>query len=200
MALGFKMGASGESGAKVYVDGVKTKAKEVRILNISNGGHVSANINYSVSTLPYAFHSGSAVVYNNEIHILGGYELVSKNHYKWDGISWTEVSTLPYDFYDGVCIVRKYDQKEYYLREDGTFISDVGYPSVSPFASGMGTVHKENLSWDWILPNGELFFKKWVKEAHPDFLSPCLHVVFEDDTTAVYDERDNSVKYYNEEG
>lgn len=104
-----------------------------------------------------------------------------------------------YDFYDGVCIVRKHDKKEYYLREDGTFISDVGYPSVSPFASGMGTVRKENLSWDWILPNGELFFKKWVKEAHPDFLSPLLHVVFEDDTTAIYDERDNSVEYHNKE-
>lgn len=105
-----------------------------------------------------------------------------------------------YDFYDGVCIVRKKDHKEYYLKEDGTYISNIGYPRVAPFASGMGTVHKENLHWDWILPNGELFFKKWVKEAHSDFLSPCLHVVFEDNTTALYDERDNSVRYYNEEG
>ena len=104
-----------------------------------------------------------------------------------------------YDFYDGICIVKKHDKKEYYLREDGTFISDKGYHHVIPFASGMGTVNKENLSWDWIMPNGELFFKKWVKEAYPDFLSPILHVVFEDDTKAMYDERDNSVKYYNDE-
>ena len=104
-----------------------------------------------------------------------------------------------YDFYDGVCVVKKHDGKQYYLKEDGTFISDVGYHSVSPFASGMGTVRKENLSWDWIMSNGERFFKKWVKEVHTDFLSPILHVVFEDDTKAMYDERDNSVKYYNEE-
>jgi len=104
-----------------------------------------------------------------------------------------------YDFYDGICIVRKHDGKEYFLKEDGTFISDVGYHRVGGFASGMGTVRKENLHWDWILPSGELFFKKWVKEAHPDFLSPLLHVVFEDGTKATYDERDNSVEYYNNE-
>ena len=50
-----------------------------------------------------------------------------------------------YDFYDGVCIVRKRDGKEYYLKEDGTFISNVGYHRASPFASGMGTVSKETI-------------------------------------------------------
>lgn len=100
-----------------------------------------------------------------------------------------------YDFYDGICIVRKLDGKEYYLREDGTFVSDVGYHSVLPFINGKGTVKNENLTWDWILPNGELFFKKWVKKAHPDFLSPVLHVIFEDDSTARFDERTREVEY-----
>lgn len=104
-----------------------------------------------------------------------------------------------YDFFDGICVVKKHDGKEYYLKEDGTFISDVGYHRVGSFARGMGTVRKENLSWNWIQMNGELFFKKWVKEAHPAFLSPLLRVVFEDGTEATYDERDNSVEYYNEE-
>ena len=110
-----------------------------------------------------------------------------------------ELFDFVYDFSDGICVVRKLDGKEYYLKEDGTFISDVGYHSASPFASGMGTVRKENRSWNWILPNGELFFKKWVREAHPYINAPILRVVFEDGTMAMYDERDNSVKYYNVE-
>ena len=51
----------------------------------------------SESTLPYNVRSTVAVLYNNEIHILGG----SSNqtaHYKWNGSSWTSVSTLPYNF------------------------------------------------------------------------------------------------------
>ena len=58
----------------------------------------------SVSTLPYEFYYGSAVVYNNEIHILGG-NGNTNNHYKWNGTSWTEVSTLPYDFAGGSAVV-----------------------------------------------------------------------------------------------
>ena len=50
-----------------------------------------------VSTLPYNFYEGSAVVLNNEIHILGG-ENHYTNHYKYNGTSWIKVSTLPYEF------------------------------------------------------------------------------------------------------
>lgn len=56
--------------------------------------------------LPYGFIQGSAVVFNNEIHILGsngGNNGI--NHYKWDGTTWTEVSTLPYDFKNGSAVV-----------------------------------------------------------------------------------------------
>ena len=63
--------------------------------------------NKSVSTLPYNFHNGSAVVLNGEIHILGGgaNSTSYKKHYKWDGNSWTSVSTLPYDFHYGSAVV-----------------------------------------------------------------------------------------------
>ena len=54
--------------------------------------------------LPYDFYWGSAVVYNGEIHILGGRGGTAK-HYKWNGSSWTSVSTLPYDFYWGSAVV-----------------------------------------------------------------------------------------------
>jgi N-acetylneuraminic acid mutarotase len=49
---------------------------------------------------------GSAVVFNDEIHILGtSYSDKQRNHYKWNGTSWTSVSTLPYNFYTGCAVV-----------------------------------------------------------------------------------------------
>ena len=62
------------------------------------------NAQMSTSTLPYNFYQSSAVVYNNEIHILGGAG-GRLYHYKWDGSSWTSVSTLPYNFSNGSAVV-----------------------------------------------------------------------------------------------
>lgn len=59
------------------------------------------------STLPYSFNYSSAVVLDNEIHILGG-QLASslyRLHYKYSNGSWTKVSTLPYDFYYGSAVI-----------------------------------------------------------------------------------------------
>ena len=58
----------------------------------------------SVSTLPYALTYGTAVVLNNEIHILGGGSDLT-NHYKFNGTSWESVSTLPYSFDRGSAVV-----------------------------------------------------------------------------------------------
>ena len=61
-----------------------------------------------MSTLPYDFYNGSAVVYNDELHILGGsyYSNVhyGTNHYAYDGIKWSNTTTLPYDFYGGAAV------------------------------------------------------------------------------------------------
>ena len=58
------------------------------------------------STLPYDFYLGSAVIYNNEIHILGSSNSSSNTkHYKYDGSTWTSVSTLPYNFRYGSAVV-----------------------------------------------------------------------------------------------
>ena len=62
----------------------------------------------SVSTLPYNFSTGSAVVLNDEIHILGssgGGSTGFTNHYKFNGTSWESVSTLPYNFSTGSAVV-----------------------------------------------------------------------------------------------
>jgi N-acetylneuraminic acid mutarotase len=62
------------------------------------------NAYYLGQNLPYYFFNGSAVVLNNEIHILGSQSYLTK-HYKWDGSSWKSVSTLPSDFYRGAAAV-----------------------------------------------------------------------------------------------
>jgi hypothetical protein len=55
----------------------------------------------SVSTLPYVCARGGALVFRNEIHILGGND-GRTSHYKWNGTNWTSVSTLPANFMKGV--------------------------------------------------------------------------------------------------
>lgn len=63
-------------------------------------------LNKSVSTLPYSFFGGCAVVLNGEIHILGSNESSCyTKHYKWNGTSWVSVSTLPYNFRFGSAVV-----------------------------------------------------------------------------------------------
>lgn len=58
-----------------------------------------------ISALPSGFFSPPTVVYNGEIHILGGSTLSSEKHYKWDGTTWTSVSTLPFKFQVGGVVV-----------------------------------------------------------------------------------------------
>ena len=82
-----------KKGGAVTIDGVPFEGDELSLETID------AVIN--VSTLPFGVSSvGCAVVYKNEIHIL-----YNKNHYKWNGTSWTSVSTLPYDFTGGCALV-----------------------------------------------------------------------------------------------
>ena len=61
-------------------------------------------LDLEMPTIPYASHSGSAVVLNGEIHILGG-NSNNAAHYKFNGSSWVQVSTLPYNFYNGSAVV-----------------------------------------------------------------------------------------------
>ena len=85
-----------KKGGNVTIDGVPFEGDVLNLL--------SRKFDIQVSTLPYTFSSGGAVIYNNEIHILGGYDNYYK-HYKWNGSTWTEVSTLPYNFSYGQAIV-----------------------------------------------------------------------------------------------
>ena len=91
---------------------------EIHILGGSNNNYEMVDVSHGIYTgnkwlyieniLPYKFANCSAVVYNNEIHILGGSgnsDSACTKHYKWNGISWTEVSTLPYNFCWGGAVV-----------------------------------------------------------------------------------------------
>ena len=72
------------------------------------GKYVDEQVNgcVSVSTLPYNFSGGSAIVLNNEIHILGSSNSsYYTEHYKYNGTSWEKVSTLPYGFHSGSAVV-----------------------------------------------------------------------------------------------
>jgi len=60
----------------------------------------SANDTWTeVSSLPMPVWSAAAVVFNEELHILGGYDYnddyIGTHHYKWDGESWSFVGVLP---------------------------------------------------------------------------------------------------------
>lgn len=77
----------------------------------------------SVSTLPYTFSNGAAIVINDEIHIFGGAAstTIDRYHYKWNGSTWTKVSTLAYHFRDGI-VTCKYNpiDNQYYIYLFGT--------------------------------------------------------------------------------
>ena len=81
-----------------------SKPEGLYVWKKSEIGSELKEINKSVSTLPYKFYGGSAVILNGEIHILGGANSTTK-HYKWDGTNWTSVSTLPYEFSFGAAVV-----------------------------------------------------------------------------------------------
>jgi hypothetical protein len=76
--------AGGAAGAvKLFIDGLKqNRYKSVELESIIDSFSQK-------STLPYDFYEGSAVVYNNEIHILGSQASGNQTkHYKWNGNSW----------------------------------------------------------------------------------------------------------------
>ncbi len=85
---------SGESGPNVTIDG---KSYDDDLNLVSNNAII-------INTLPFPLYGGGSVVYNNELHIIGGYG--GNYHYKWNGKSWTQVSTMPsVSFIEGTALV-----------------------------------------------------------------------------------------------
>lgn len=65
----------------------------------------------SISELPYDIEDRNTgvVLYNDEIHLLGGNlglaQVTVKYHYKYDGTKWVRLSDLPYEFSMGSAVV-----------------------------------------------------------------------------------------------
>ena len=53
--------------------------------------------------MPYNFYNGDAVVYNNEIHILGGTGGIDA-YRKYNGSSWSNLASIPYYFTGGSAV------------------------------------------------------------------------------------------------
>lgn len=79
---------------------------------INNGFYIAAGDIQLVyewadkTTLPYNATGSSVVVYNNEIHLLGG-TANPTSHYRLKGNVWESASTLPYAFSNGSAVVYK---------------------------------------------------------------------------------------------
>lgn len=85
---------------------IKTSVPYKNVKTMTNiGAHEAVNSIMS-GTLPYKFYNGSAVVFNGEIHILGGTE-GKTNHFSWNGRGWTQHDDLPFDFCNGSAVVFK---------------------------------------------------------------------------------------------
>ena len=88
-----------EKVANVTIDGLNVKDNLNLVSNI-----LSSSLR--ISDISYNFYCGSAVVFNGEIHVLGGqFSSTYTSHYVFNGIKWTFVGSLPYDFYYGAAVV-----------------------------------------------------------------------------------------------
>lgn len=97
------------------------------------------NENY---TLPKPFYNGSAVVYDEKIHILGGDEY-SKDHYSFDGINWSlesnmgftprekNESALLYNNKIYIPGIEQNDSYRFYYFDNGSWIKGPIIPTIS---------------------------------------------------------------------
>ncbi len=129
-----------------------TKRVDVAFSGVSSYFDVSVVLRSLLKKLPYDFYGGEAVVYNNEIHILGGSSPYGTNHYKWNGSSWTSVSTLPHAFRSGCAVVynnqihilgsTEYNTKHYkWNGSSWTSVSTLPYA----FSSGCAVVYNNEI-------------------------------------------------------
>ena len=147
-------------------DGTEVSLLEDRIKGFINNSEININSitmdsnvdnftsnHYECGELPYDFYYGSAVVLNNEIHLLGG---AGKNtgHYKFNSSTstWEEVSTLPYSLSSGSAVVLNNEihimggtnnETRHYKYNGSTWTSVSTLPY--SFKSGSAVVYKDEI-------------------------------------------------------
>lgn len=83
------------------------------------------------------FYNGSAIIFDNKIHILGG-TVDPRMHYSWDmdtdTLIWEEESRLPYDFNDG--------------SKSGSVASVIYDDKIHIFGGRTASIRRNHYSWD----------------------------------------------------
>lgn len=101
----------------------------------------TASVGWQQETnIPYSFSNGSAVVFQNKIHLLGGTNTRAL-HYTFDGNSWTQETNLPFYFYNGSAIA--FDGKIHCFGGGGTESQYYTY-------DGSTWTHEADLPDTWI--------------------------------------------------
>ena len=108
----------------------------------------------ALSKIPYQFYNSSAVVYNNEIHILGTTSNYANNHYKWDGTSWVSVSTLPCNFNHGGAVV--YNNEIHILGSGNSNYANIHYKWDGTSWVSVSTLPYSFYSGDAVVYNNEI--------------------------------------------
>lgn len=105
--MGIAVKVTQNAGSKVYLNDVLSSAKRVDLAD---------------RKLPYSFVKGCMVVFRGEIHILGSNNSPMNLHYKWNGVSWEQVSTTPVSFYHANAVV--YDDSIHVVVNQGHYAWD----------------------------------------------------------------------------
>ena len=98
-----------QEGTSVIIDGALSDAERIDL--------------DSIIPMPYILTASytneiKSVVYNNEIHVMGGDGGHLTDHYKWNGSSWVSVSTLPIQLRsNSICV---YENKIHIIGGIGT--------------------------------------------------------------------------------
>lgn len=102
--------------------------------------------------LPYDFIGLTAVIYNNQIHVIGGNNASSGNvtyHIKWNGTEWVTASTVPIAFVDGRAAVLGDElhliSGDYHYLFNGTSWSEQTLPSGVSAAGSSIVVYNDQL-------------------------------------------------------
>ena len=165
---------SNKQSTKVYINNVLCTSKVVDIIDM---------------VLPYIFSYLSVVIYEDELHVLGGNSTTNTYHIKWDGTQWVTVSTLPIGN-DGCAVV--YDGEIHLFSDtshygwDGTQWNTYTLPNVNMknghcVVNGnlhiLGGTNNPTMHYEW---NGS----EWVSAS-------TLPINFVDGSVVVYDDKIN---------
>ncbi len=158
-----------------------TQRVNVEFADVNTHFDVNVIIRSLLKKIPYDYSYSAAVVYNNEIHILGSNTSPNyQNHYKWNGSNWVSVSTLPYKFCSGGCavvynneihILGGYYGKTNHYKWDGSDWSSVSTIPIN-FSSSCAVVYNNEIH---ILgsDNGNKHYKwngsNWVSASSSNF-------------------------------